>query len=237
MSKSDLSRFLAARANDAAKAAQLAENVCRWRAAVQPAAVAPRQMQVPLAQGIYRIAGWTKCGYPVIVLDVERWKASECTSVDEFVRYIGYFHEIVCKAWMGEGIHRFVMVVDLSGFSSEMVRPFAMRCVAQLAKCLDEINAERCASIFLINVPRIFNMSWTLFSCLSDEKTLRKIRWCTRASTREVLSRFIDSNLLERHYGGEHLGWLVPRGSWKQDVPSQSPPRYDCTAPDPMKDP
>lgn len=236
VSKSDMSRFLAARGNNAANASQLAESVCQWRAAVQPATVAPHQMRVPLAQGMYRISGWTKCGYPVIVLDSKRWRASECTSVDEFVRYIGYFHEIVCKAWMGEGVHRFVMVVDLNGFSSEMVRPFAMKCVVQLAKCLGEINAERCASIFLINVPRIFHMSWNLFSCLADEKTLRKIRWCSQARTQEVLGRFIDASVLERLYGGDHVGWRVPSGVWKEDVPSRTPPCYDCAVPDPMED-
>lgn len=157
--------------------------------------------------------------------------------MDEFVRYIGYFHEIVCKAWMGEGVHRFILVVDLNGFSSEMVRPFAMKCVVQLAKCLGEINAERCASIFLINVPRIFHMSWNLFSCLGDEKTLRKIRWCSsRDRTREVLSRFIDASALERVYGGDHVGWRFPSGVWNEDLPPQTPPCYDCVVPDPMED-
>ena len=52
---------------------------------------------------MWRWAGYTKSGMPVLHVDCENWKPTEYYSVDEYIRYLAYILEGAVGR-MGEGI-------------------------------------------------------------------------------------------------------------------------------------
>lgn len=232
VSKSDLSRYFLARGGDVGKALQLAENVTKWRAAVCPSMVVLPQIANAIAQGVWWFAGWTKCGYPILVCDASLWAPSKYSNVDEYIRYVAYFLEVLVKKRMGLGVTKFVTIFELSGFSTEMVRPIAMRCLVHLSRIVQEINAERAAAIYFVNSNAVFRMSWHLIAPLADSRTRQKIHWPLPHENREVLGKIIALTQLEQRFGGDFKGNYAPlQGHWEVDAGIVPPPAFDPDAP------
>jgi len=235
ITRSDLMRFLLARRGDVSKALMLAERVVTWRAAVCPAMVTLSQIPNAIAQGVWRFAGWTKCGYPILACDASVWAPSKYADIDEYIRYLGYLMELLVQTRMGPGIEKFVVLFELQGFSFEMVRPIAMRCIVNMTQIVQENNAERCAAIYMCNSNLAFRMSWHLMAPLADDRTRQKIHWPLPAETGSILGQYVDAAVLERRFGGNFQGTYVPLvGRWDHDAETQAPPSFDASAPDPL---
>jgi len=238
---SDLARYLVAREGNVAAALHQASSVALWRASVLPASVVSSQIRNCLAQNVVYFAGWSKCGYPVIVLDPTNFRPSKYHSVDEYIRYMGYIFELATKAFMGPGVSKFVVMSDLSTFSSEVFTPIAMNCVKDLAYQLDQINAERLAAMFFMNCNSLFRASWNIFRRFAHQRSVRKLFWPPPKENRAIVGRYIDVAMLENRFGGDlpDRTYSPLVGNWDTDVAERlgsGPPCFDRSAPDPLWD-
>eukprot|EP00927_Polykrikos_kofoidii_P012626 TRINITY_DN15462_c0_g1_i1.p1 TRINITY_DN15462_c0_g1~~TRINITY_DN15462_c0_g1_i1.p1 ORF type:complete len:432 (+),score=51.20 TRINITY_DN15462_c0_g1_i1:67-1362(+) len=237
VSRSDLRRYLVARNRNVEHALQLAENVALWRAAVRPWELKPSLMWTPLQQGFVRFGGHTKCGYPIIVTLARLWRPSKYKNVDEYIRLLAYWVYFIRKSRSGPGVNRVIVICELDGFSIEMARPCAVQCIANLAKIVQDVNAERIAGIYMLNANLVFRSSYHLFSAFLDSNTRRKVHWPKASEMRSVLGRIIDISSPNSPFGSDRIGpcpALV--GEWEQDTALPPPPPYDSTVADPLRD-
>jgi len=233
----DFRRFLIARQGNMAKALDLARCAAKWRAAVQPARLLPWQVETGIRQGVFKFGGWTKCGYPIKLVEGGRWFPSQFPTVDDCIRYIAYYNETILRA-LGPGVDKWVVIIDVRGFSPEMIRPMGLSSIQQICKMNSEVDAERLAAVFLLHPPRLFELSWHLFRQFMDEKTDRKIRWVGSQDIRRELGKFIDLSQLEQEFGGDMPTRMpFPTGVWDVDTVLPQPPPYNPLEPDPLRDP
>ncbi|CAE8588199.1 unnamed protein product [Polarella glacialis] len=230
----DLARFLVARSGDAKAAAKLASYAAVWYAAVRPRQVKYEQISVPISHACWRFAGWSKCGYPVVVSTSEGWKPWEYHSADEYARFAGYVGELMRLTHFGKGVKKFILISDLEGFTMNCCRPIAMRCLMCLDFVLQEMFAERIASLIMVNTGS-FRFGWPIFRPLCQPHVRRTLRWLSPTEQKPYLESIIDLSTLESRYGGNYEG-LHPSftGYWDVDAAfGANAPEYDPTALDP----
>jgi len=227
----DLARFLSARRGDPTEACKLAQQVALYYAAVRPAELKFQQIAAPVAQGCWRFGGWSACGYPIILSTSKGFSHTTYYSNDEYLRFAGYVVEVIRKARMGPGVHKFILVADTSGFSMGMVRPAALRCLLQLDFVLQELCADRMAAAFLMNTG-VFRYGWPFISPFLRPHVRPFLKF---ENSNDTLLKFIDGSTLEKQYGGTYAGsYPAFSGIWEKDVSSQPAPPFNPSAPDPF---
>merc|ERR1719265_1675490 len=128
---------------DAQKALSMAKTASLWFAAVQPEKVTPRIIAVPCSQRVWRWAGWTKCGYPVIAVHGGDWYPSKYNP-DAYMRCVMYTINQALHRWAGPGVHRGVVLLSTE-MNLDSIKPNATRCLLALAVLLQEVYAGRFA--------------------------------------------------------------------------------------------
>jgi len=239
INRADMVRFLVAREGNIRSALALAKSVCLWRAAVRPAAVSRALIPNAIGMGLWRFAGWSLCGYPIIAMCCSSWVPSKLSSLDEWARFMGYCLEVVISTKMGSGVSRFVWIIELDAWRTEMITemmsPSAMRRNLGLKRIFQEQIAERLGGCFLVGANRLFQYAWSLVQPMLTERTRRKVHLVGSEDRRSVLSRYIPLASLEQRLGGDFAG-IYPSvsGEWATDSEGPPPPAYDPTVPDPL---
>jgi hypothetical protein len=217
----DLLRFLRARDFDVAQANAMLDEACKWRAAVKPAEIAPSMIARALQPSAWQIIGHARCGTPVLMSNAGVWRPSILENIDEYTRFVAYFCAIIEKL-QGLGAEQMIVIFDQRAFTSEMTRPFAMRCIAKLVSVVQDFYPERLKRAFIVNSPMVFLAAWKIIRPWLDAKTASKVRFpsggCPGEGTKE-LEALIDSSVLPQWLGGgaetpevppEGFAWASP---------------------------
>lgn len=213
----DLLRFLRARDFDYRKSLDLALGACEWRASVKPEQVVPEMLPNALPSKLWRFAGYAKSGMPILLIDAANWVPSSYYGVDEYVRYVAYITEVT-MAQMGPGVERIFALFQLAGFSVEMMRPLATRCLIELARIVQYKFPERLGAAMLLNAPPMFSLCWRWLSRIMDPRTHAKVHFVSRDAVHETLRRYIDEDQLSVHLGGKHEEHRAPVNSVRDEI-------------------
>merc|ERR1740115_316558 len=109
-----------------------------------------------LPSGVWRWAGYTNSGMPILHVDCENWVPSSYYSEHEYIRYVAYMMEGAVNR-MGPDVERLFIIYWIPGLNAEMMKPFASKCAKilmatmQPLPCLPEDHRastlRSCASI------------------------------------------------------------------------------------------
>ena len=72
----------------------------------------------------------------------------------------------------------------------------------RIISCLQNHYPERLGKLFCVNAPAIFSTFYSLVSGVIDPVTREKIVFVPKGQTIEVLSQFMDPEVVEAEYGG-----------------------------------
>lgn len=208
-SDADLLRFCRARQFDVDKASEMAINNIKWRASVKPWAIVPENCPKALPSGVWRWAGYTKSGMPILHVDCENWKPTEYYGVDEYIRYLAYILE-GAVARMGEGTSRLCVIYWIPSLSMEMMGSRASECAKVLMKVMQDQFPERLGVAFTCNAPALFSAMWKMVSPWIDPVTKAKFQIVPRGQSEETLLRYIDADVLAKSLGGNHEEYPIP---------------------------
>jgi len=217
-SESNMLRFLRARNFDVAKATAMAIDSCKWRASVKPGQITPEMIPNALPSGCWRFVGYAKDGMPIILIDAALFKPSSYYGIDEYIRYVAYFIEVAVGR-MGCGVERLLAIFVLGGFSLEMMRPFATRCVGQLISICQSQYPERLGACVFCNAPWIFHKFWNIIRPWIDPITYSRIQFAD-ANPADRLLQYIDDNQLSSHLGGSHEEYPLQTRSVHEEIES-----------------
>lgn len=233
-SRDSLLRFLRNQDFDVMSARALAIEVCRWRAAVRPWEVTPEHIPVSLPSGTWRWGGHTKTGMPIILVDVAAWRPSEyANGIDEYTRMVGYMMEGAVGR-MGPGVERCAMIWSMAGWTSEMMKPIAVRCAARLLHIWQTMYPERVGAIFLCSVARLFQgYFYRVLRPWFQHRFLSNIHFLgpnpTSALQQHINLDQLPERLGKTFLGGQHLEFPVPCRSCADEIDAFA---QDCGGPD-----
>lgn len=227
----DILRFLRARDFDVDKSWSMLEASVSFNARVKPETLSP-ELNFPnmASQKFARFCGVSKCGYPILHIELALWRPSELYSVDECIRCLAWVFERLLQT-LGPNMERFVMLFDEAGFGYEHAKPFSMKCIHQFIMMLQDQYPERLAAAFLINAPYVFQVAWKVMRPWIDPVTATKIHFTSGDAQKELLLHYIDADVLEQDFGGKH-----ERYPPCDEAPEPSRVPYDPSQPDPFKD-
>ena len=213
-SDADLERLLDAREQRVDAAADLLEEIARFRAIVRPADIVPAAMPAAMPSGTWTFAGHTTAGWPILVVRCVHWNPAVYSGIDEYIRYVAYFMEVQARARMGAGVSRHMIIFDMAQYSTAQMTPMAFRCAKQLISIVSQQYPERLGVCVSVNCSLLFQTFWAMCSPFVDPKTKKKLCFvsgsdsahdpASRARVHSVLSRFIADDALEECYGGTH---------------------------------
>lgn len=231
----DLNRFLQARDNDPQKGFTLMKKGALYLAAIDPANTIKDNISIPQSQNVYYWAGYTKCGYPIVVAKLGQWVPS-AYDLDAHIRwltylnYMGTFHA-------GPGVKRAIVIYSTE-LSLELVRPTATQMVLTSLKIAQEVFPERFAAFFVLNCNAIFRSLWPWVNSLLEPGIRPLVHFVPTEQQREVLGKFIDVAVLEEGFGGDYTGsYPGMTGEFAKDALVEDAPQYDPSQPDPLRDP
>lgn len=215
-SDNDCLRFLRARQWDVEKATEMAVNNVKWRASVMPWSITPENIPNALPSGVWRWAGFTKSGKPILHVDCANWKPSEYYGVDEYIRYLAYLLE-GCVSRMGTGTERLCVIYWIPGLTMEMMGSRANECAKVLMKTMQDQYPERLGVAFTCNAPPLFAAMWRMVSPWIDPVTKAKFQIVPKGMAETTLLKYIDGDVLPKSLGGQHEEYPVPnRAIWDE---------------------
>lgn len=232
ITRSDMVRFLLVRLGNVDSAVQLAQSVAAWYTAVDPPTIPFPQIRSAVGQGLWRFGGWSKCGYPIILAKSAGWYPGQYYHPDEYTRYIAYVFRVIQETRMGAGVGKVILISDFDGFTMQMVRPIAMKCLLRLSFVLQEMCGERLAGCILVNTG-FFRHAWPILKPFCLARTGIRMHWLSDADSRPFLTKFIDADILEKRFHGDYQGhYPAFTGNWDIDSVTEPPPPFDSQAPD-----
>jgi len=195
----------------------MALNSVKWRASVKPWAITPEMIPNALPSGVWRWAGHSKSGMPVLHVDCENWKPSDYYGVDEYIRYIAYLLE-GAVARMGEGVERIIIIYWIPGLNMEMMKPRASECAKVLMKTVQDQYPERLGAAFTCNAPALFAAMWRMVSPWIDPVTKAKFQIVPKGQAEEALLKYIDADVLPSALGGKHDAYPLPNKPIQEEI-------------------
>lgn len=235
----DLLRFCRARDFQPDKVCAMALKNCEFLARVQVASLCPaKHFPNFVSQNVWRMGGYSRCGYPIMVVNPARWTPSKMHSLDEAVRAIAHSFELGVRA-MAPGVEKYVVIFDLPGFGWQHCTPFAMRCIAQVIKINQDQYPERLAAAFLLNAPWVFRTAWKVIRPLIDPVTAGKVHFLVGSEQPTVLETYIEPSVLESSVGGLHPTYPTSAADTYTgclEACGMTPTLYDPSQPDPFVD-
>jgi len=216
-SEVDMLRFLRARQCDVDRATEMAVASIKWRASVKPWAIVPENIPEALPSGVWRWAGYTKSGMPILHVDCENWKPSQYYGVEEYIRYLGYVLEGAVGR-MGEGVQRVFVIYWIPKLNMEMMKPRAMECAQTLMKVMQDQFPERLGAAVVCNAPAMFSAMWKAVQGWIDPVTKAKFQIAPRGQATETLLKYIDADVLPKSLGGQHEEYPLPTRPVSEEI-------------------
>lgn len=131
--------------------------------------------------------------------------------LEHYVMVIEYLWQAVER----DDLARSIYVLDLEGIKMSDFVGDVMEFVKQASSLCNHHYPERAGGVFVINVPRWFNMIWSVIKPLIDEATLEKIQ-IFRGTPKET-AELLQSRIPIHHLPPEYGGTSVPLGQSPQE--------------------
>lgn len=202
-----LLRFLRARDFDVTKACKMASATMEWRKKWKPRNITFDLMPTATASGVWRFAGHTKTGLPIILARTWLWRPRDYYGTAEFVNYVAWFleTELTMRTVPSDSsrdecdIQRIFVIFDLKGFSLYHHNDIRMHMV--LISVLQSMYPETLGVAVAVNAPWVFQGVWAVLKPLLDPETARRCHILGKDASK-VLLEHIEVENLPRDLGG-----------------------------------
>lgn len=203
-------RFIAAEKGDEGKGRQRYENTLQWRRENDIDNILVRAH--PTFHTIKKyypqfFHGRTKTGLPVYYeqpgkIDLNGLKR-EGLSIEDLLRHYMYITEYLWRVIEPSDTGRSVTVLDVSGIGMSDLGGEVLDFIKKASAFTGAHYPERSSKIFIINIPRWFNMIWRMIKPLIDPVTREKIHMLKGSSTiLKELEQHIDPDQIPSDLGG-----------------------------------
>lgn len=110
------------------------------------------------------------------------------------------------NAKTGKNIQEITYVIDLEGFTLQQIMH---KCVIEMGmdyvRLLQDCYPEIWSNVLVVNTPLIFDKAFNLFKPVLRAPTLERIQLADRGSTKNLLLKYIDDNVLPAFLGGKRV--------------------------------
>lgn len=193
-----LIRYLVARDWNVSKAHKMLRNTLKWRQEFKPETIQFEDIRKCADSGkIYQL-GYDKVGRPLLVMTPARENSK--LDNDTNLKFLVYMLEKAIEA-MPHDQQQMIWMVDFKGYSRHNALPLNM-CMEVLG-ILSNHYPERLGMAFLLDTPWIFSLLWKAISPFISKSTHQKINFFS-GSKAEKLQQFVDTDMLEKKFGGTH---------------------------------
>ncbi|ETV80086.1 hypothetical protein H257_06483 [Aphanomyces astaci] len=134
-------------------------------------------------------------------IDLKAMKAAGLT-IEQLLRHYIYLTEYMWTILEPSDSGRSVTVLDVEGIGFYDLTGDVMDFVRQAMGFVSAHYPERSAQIFIVNVPRWFDVVWRVVSPMIEPVTKEKIRICKGRAVKEELLKSIAEDQLPVDYGG-----------------------------------
>jgi len=196
--------FLVARDFHVGKALKMIRDSIESRLKWRPHEIHSKDEDVAkqLKGGAWRMAGLSKKGLPVHLIEVRKFHPRDVESMESFTRLLFFEFEtgkLLCKQsnW---AVERVVLIYDLTNFSMfDQGSPFGVKYTTQLIHVAQDNFPEHLEQIYLWNSPYLFRAFFAIVKPFLNEKVASKIRFVSDATEFDQL---IDPSVRYKAYGG-----------------------------------
>merc|ERR1719387_554289 len=195
----DINRFIRARP-DNPQSLQLLEKHVAIRAKVRPWEATRSMNEEAFATGLCRYAGWTNCGWPILMVDFDQFDVDKLR-LDNIDLYVMSVFEGLIAYYMGQGVEKYVCMINLRNVGNRMTS--AHRRVLRRVIQVFAPFPEWLGGVVFLNPPSNFATVWWLVKCILPAPFLAKVRVVENVEEYDI---FIDPAAAEKDtvVGGLH---------------------------------
>ncbi len=126
-------------------------------------------------------------------------------TVEGMIRYYVFICEVIWRKMdLREDDGKLVTVFDCEGLRFRDIWSEAMKFTRGASAVVQAHYVERCARIYVVNIPSWFAKVWAIVKPLVDSRTLEKVKIFRRvAQAVEEMKNDVDPKFIPVEYGGE----------------------------------
>ena len=172
--------------------------------------------------GIIRVHGYDKSKRPVVYYKPPLCFPGQlgfCHDVAAMRHFFAFYFERLARVADENGAESWNFVVDLKGWSfANYSYTFSKHCMS----ILQDQFPERLGIVHVVFSPAIFKTAWRIISSMLEPRTRSKFNFISVKDFGLMLN-YIDKDVLEQTYGGEHEQYPVKDVLYKSLVGAERP--------------